>query len=337
MFTAVNLSIAAADEAQHGNYEQALAFNEAAYATRCASELMRCSLDNLWASLNPAEWVHSGINMTLTEHQIEIQKYYTDLAFVNAIGSQLGLLTPATSKELDIMLDQYEQKQLKIAQEISEAIHADIAHNFKDGIVLGLCRIGGSLAGSFILAPLAINLSLHSSARVLAIFKGAKVIDLAKIDGINNSLELARQGLQGEFDLAELQLKKQLGPDALEVGSRLKEVCDYNRPFKAKVPADAKKLSIDFTVDGIGHIFKNKTGHLLDTPENRRLLLELASDLKNYFEHPDSRGNMWCEKILDDGTQLWAEVRNGKIRNGGLNISPKKWDPVTGLARNIKK
>ena len=119
--------------------------------------------------------------------------------------------------------------------------------------------------------------------------------------------------------------------------SSSKDVIDHNSQFKTKVEANTTKPNPILSVDDIPHIFQERIGHLPDTPDNRSLIMELTSDPKNYFEHPDSRGNMWCEKILSDGSQLWAEVRNGKIRNGGQNSSPKKWDPETGLSRNITK
>ena len=85
------------------------------------------------------------------------------------------------------------------------------------------------------------------------------------------------------------------------------------------------------------HFFRDKPGHLaVDTPANRKLITDLASDPKNYFTQVDIKGNIWCAKTLDDGTQLWAIIREGKIRNGGLNLTPKTWNPKTGLCQ-IKK
>jgi len=106
--------------------------------------------------------------------------------------------------------------------------------------------------------------------------------------------------------------------------------------YKRVARLDAKKLSFDIRKDKIPHIFEDRPGHLSDTPANRNLLLDLASDPKNYFAKPDIYGNIWCEKILADGTQVWAQVFNGQIKNGGLNLTPKLWNPKTGLSKNIK-
>lgn len=82
------------------------------------------------------------------------------------------------------------------------------------------------------------------------------------------------------------------------------------------------------------HIFRNKEGHLSDTPENRQLLKDVASDINNRLDI-DSRGNEWYVKILSDGKQVWAVVRNNVIRNGGINDIPRPFNKQTGLSKNI--
>jgi hypothetical protein len=143
-----------------------------------------------------------------------------------------------------------------------------------------------------------------------------------------------------EEPLVDRDEKDTKGPskDAKQWTAEVEEVAKHNSALKACKVENSQKLRVDFLEDNLPHIFEPipRKGHLPDTPENRALLLEVASDLQNYFAKPDKRGNMWCEKILSDGTQLWAQVRNGKIRNGGLNSLPIKWDPETGLSRNIK-
>jgi hypothetical protein len=114
--------------------------------------------------------------------------------------------------------------------------------------------------------------------------------------------------------------------------AEVEEIAKHNSTFKAQVAADAPELEVEFLEDKLPHIFDTREGHLPDTPEDRALLLEVASDPKNYFSKPDKHGNTWCEKFLEDGTQVWASLRNNKIRNGGLNLVPIKWNPETGLA-----
>ena len=93
---------------------------------------------------------------------------------------------------------------------------------------------------------------------------------------------------------------------------------------KIKLPTDDSQLK---------HIFRKSIGHLEDTPENRKLLLELSNDRQCHVGK-DARGNDWHVKELPDGTQLWAISRNGILRGGGLNNPPHRWDNRTGLSFN---
>jgi hypothetical protein len=85
-----------------------------------------------------------------------------------------------------------------------------------------------------------------------------------------------------------------------------------------------------------GHIFRpNEKGHVADTAENRDLINETANGKGRYLGK-DSFGNDWWEQTLSDGRQVWAEGRNGKIWDAGINDEPKSWDPKTGLKRPDK-
>jgi filamentous hemagglutinin len=68
-----------------------------------------------------------------------------------------------------------------------------------------------------------------------------------------------------------------------------------------------------------------------DTPGNRQLLIDKASDSSNYLGM-DKYGNEWYAQILPDGRQGWVQVRGNQIRNGGINDPPKPWDPNSGLS-----
>ncbi|MBD5459384.1 MAG: hypothetical protein HDR26_00345, partial [Lachnospiraceae bacterium] len=85
----------------------------------------------------------------------------------------------------------------------------------------------------------------------------------------------------------------------------------------------------------IKHIFRDKEGHILDTPENRKKILDVANDPDNYIGK-DGWGNDWYAKISEDGTQTWVRARNGIINNAGVNDIPREWDPQTGLYSNKK-
>ena len=82
----------------------------------------------------------------------------------------------------------------------------------------------------------------------------------------------------------------------------------------------------------IGHIFRDAEGHIPDTPENRALLENVANNVDN-FRGKDKYGNEWYTMDLEDGSQVWVEVRNGNIFEGGINKAPKPWDPDTGLKK----
>ncbi len=94
--------------------------------------------------------------------------------------------------------------------------------------------------------------------------------------------------------------------------------------------------SISIPEERIAHIFRNKEGHLLNTPENHQLLKSVAED-KSAILGKDKFGNIWSATTNQDGTQIWVQIRNGKIINGGLNLRPKFFHPATGLSRPLRK
>ncbi|MEQ0777667.1 DUF637 domain-containing protein [Paraburkholderia tropica] len=82
----------------------------------------------------------------------------------------------------------------------------------------------------------------------------------------------------------------------------------------------------------LSHIFRDDVGHLTDTPENQQTLVNMVNNPQNLLGS-DAYGNQWYAQTLPDGTQLWGSVRNGVIQNGGLNATPKTYNPATGLSR----
>ena len=109
-------------------------------------------------------------------------------------------------------------------------------------------------------------------------------------------------------------------------GDSIKNIPDELQ-VKIKLPPNDAQLK---------HIFRNKEGHFSDTPQNRKILEDLANDVTAHAGK-DIRGNDWNIRELDDGSQLWVSNKNGVIQNGGINRPPKPWDEFTGLSRNVMK
>lgn len=83
---------------------------------------------------------------------------------------------------------------------------------------------------------------------------------------------------------------------------------------EAELPEDASQL---------GHIFRSAEGHFPeDTPESRQLLTNTANDPANYVE-TNEHGNKIYAQRQPDGSEIWVEVRNGIIQNGGVNTTPR--------------
>ena len=95
---------------------------------------------------------------------------------------------------------------------------------------------------------------------------------------------------------------------------------------------EKKEGEFKISKDDAPHIFDKREGHLPDTPENRKLLLDLVSNIKHFLGE-FGNGNKCYAKFLSNGKQLWAYVRGRLIRNGGLNDVPIEFHPETGLNR----
>ncbi len=81
------------------------------------------------------------------------------------------------------------------------------------------------------------------------------------------------------------------------------------------------------------HIFRDAPGHMSDSPEAREALLGLVADPANFIGR-DRYGTEWYAATLADGAQMWAQVRGGRVRNGGRNEKPRDYFSLaTGLAR----
>ncbi len=68
----------------------------------------------------------------------------------------------------------------------------------------------------------------------------------------------------------------------------------------------------------IKYIFRKDEGHVEDTPENRKMILDTATDQNNHIA-TDKFGLDWFTKVLPNGKQVWVRVRGNQIDNAGVN------------------
>lgn len=96
-------------------------------------------------------------------------------------------------------------------------------------------------------------------------------------------------------------------------------------PLKASWGSNGPKIPETEAV--LGHIFRDSRGHFSeDTPENRAFV-EAATESQAYKVAIDNYGNELYLRTMPSGLQAWAEVREGRITNGGRNFFPVQWIP----------
>ncbi len=62
-------------------------------------------------------------------------------------------------------------------------------------------------------------------------------------------------------------------------------------------------------------------------------MYDVAND-QNCYRGPDGHGNHWYARMLENGKQVWAKVRNNRIISWGINepSNIRTYNPKTGLA-----
>jgi hypothetical protein len=78
-----------------------------------------------------------------------------------------------------------------------------------------------------------------------------------------------------------------------------------------------------FSENNLEHIFREAPGHLADDTTENRLLLQNAVNPDNYVSTNAVSGVSTYRQLLPNGEQVWVEVRNGVITNGGVNQVPR--------------
>lgn len=180
-------------------------------------------------------------------------------------------------------------------------------------IILGEVAVAGASVG------LATGLAAGAMAAVTSIYSGYTEAVFEYANGIKDKIH---EDIDDLFDANSTNEK--------ESNEETDSTNDENATSDdSQTPDDDQKTIDESSAD---HIFRDAEGHLKDdTPENRKKLEGVAND-NNNFLGTDQYGNDWYAKDNSDGTQTWVEVRGNKIRNGGVNLTPKPWNPLTGLS-----
>jgi filamentous hemagglutinin len=92
--------------------------------------------------------------------------------------------------------------------------------------------------------------------------------------------------------------------------------------FGERITIDERRLA---------HIFRPADGHFpADTTEARRVLLRVANDPATWLG-TDRFGTIWAAEMMPDGSQIWVQIRDGLITNGGVNTTHRVFDGLTAL------
>jgi hypothetical protein len=215
-------------------------YNVATYAHKCAAEFLSKGMQNAKAALNPLEFGNGVIRAAKAETQRAIIEEHADLAFAYAIIKDTGMCSADTHRILENqIIHNQEQDHLiyQYAVKDFETITASWHDSFKDGTMLGLARISGSLTGSFVFAPLTLKCLASTTAKILTSAHKFAPAVLQELKRFNSSLEPYRTDLQikaegfqkvlkekfpeiGELPIAVtpegVKIPLDLGPDVLQ-------------------------------------------------------------------------------------------------------------------------
>ncbi len=292
VLTAVDLSVAAADEATHGNYETAFEL------LSCAQRGVECIKAFGTQAFNEASLPIVETYMQYRHPGFDWHTHY--------------------AKESQEQIAQHSDPAVQKAAQFGSAVGKALPHAL---LTLLSAKTGpGASHPPAAMAPQAAAAGIN----------GATVtVTVAAADGVTVAAQAAKVTAALMTD----------GPQDTNTAGSGQQAPVPQAPAQDKpaMPNSTSKAKIEFFENNIKHIFRDAEGHLQDTIGNRQAILDLANDPKNYYSSPDAHGNLWCARILEDGTQIWASIRDGKIRNAGLNKTPIKWDCTTGLCSFTKK
>lgn len=146
-----------------------------------------------------------------------------------------------------------------------------------------------------------------------------KSLDAKTLDKIADSIENAKN-ITKEDLFKYIDILKAAGRNSDEILAKY---------FKgAKLPTGESQLK---------HIFADRSGHIIDTLENRQLIESVANNVKD-FTGVDARGRAWFSRIQDDGSQVWVKVFKSDtthiISDAGVNKIPLPFDKDRGFIKN---
>ena len=107
-----------------------------------------------------------------------------------------------------------------------------------------------------------------------------------------------------------------------ELGGCLLDVPCANTMLGPLGQVTAARSAMPISRGDARHIFRAAPGHLaVDNPANRRLLQSAVTS--RHYVGTDRWGTHVYARQQPDGTQIWARVRDGQIRYGGVNQTPR--------------
>lgn len=129
--------------------------------------------------------------------------------------------------------------------------------------------------------------------------------------------------------LAETSDFEEFKSKYLEITEKL----PYSGEKSLTKPLESGTIELPPNRDQLDHIFGDRKGHVPATEENKKMMLDVANDVRN-FRGIDKHGNAWHIKLSDEGKQIWVRSQNGTINECGVNDVPREWDDESGLNNN---
>lgn len=117
--------------------------------------------------------------------------------------------------------------------------------------------------------------------------------------------------------------REQLGDENVNTCSTAYQAGGYAGLATAALIPGEDEVALPDDASQLGHIFRSAEGHFVeDTPESRQFLTTTVNNPENYVRTNEYGSHIYAQR-QSDGSEIWVEVRNGTIQNGGLNTTPR--------------